>query len=374
MGKNIVQNIGRGNAVGLTEQKLEKLKPLFAKMTGTEREIILKERELASTTGQFVSTLFDIPLSDREKWRALDLETAKQTIVMAFRALGLETLEGKNLDPNLGLFGGGLRQRLRESENPMERALGRVAGRVSMLRSSPKPGNGELEPDEPDPVVIDPDEIEAERKKLEAERKAFEAERKKFEAERKRFEDDLAKAKRVPAFPEIPLNDPKRRQTNLRLKIADAPVKTYEKREISVRTSAGAIDPTTRLRKTYTNMDGQMVCQLCRDEMPFKFKRKQGIRKEHYFEAVEIFKEQYLPKELEAQYLALCPSCAAKYKNFVKNDEAAMNALRDAILNAEVEDGFEAPITLDQPAAIRFVATHLFDLQTILQAIRDEKG
>ena len=150
-------------------------------------------------------------------------------------------------------------------------------------------------------------------------------------------------------------------------------MKTYEKREISVRTSAGAIDPATRMRVTYTNSDGQMVCQICREEMPFKFKRKQGIREAHYFETVEIFTEQYLPRELEAQYLALCPSCAAKYKNFVKNNEAAMNALRDAILNAKVADGFEAPITLDEPAAIRFVATHLFDLQTILQAIRDEK-
>lgn len=53
-----------------------------------------------------------------------------------------------------------------------------------------------------------------------------------------------------------------------------------------MRTSGNGIDPATWLRNNYTNAAGQMICQICKDEMPFK--KRNG---EYYFEAVEIFND-----------------------------------------------------------------------------------
>jgi hypothetical protein len=43
--------------------------------------------------------------------------------------------------------------------------------------------------------------------------------------------------------------------------------------------------------------------------MPFR--KRDGVR---YFEKKELLSRKYLPKEREAQYLALCPLCTAKYE------------------------------------------------------------
>ena len=67
-----------------------------------------------------------------------------------------------------------------------------------------------------------------------------------------------------------------------------------------------------------------MVCQICKEEMPFR--KRDGA---HYFEKKEVLSIKFLPKEHEAQYLALCPLCAAKYDEFVKtNDEVRGGSVR----------------------------------------------
>jgi len=53
-----------------------------------------------------------------------------------------------------------------------------------------------------------------------------------------------------------------------------------------------------------------MVCQICKEEMPFK--KRDG---EYYFEAVEALCKTHLPKEHEAQWLALCPLALQNSKN-----------------------------------------------------------
>lgn len=166
--------------------------------------------------------------------------------------------------------------------------------------------------------------------------------------------------KSKPEFPKEPAADFERRTAKVAEQINDAPKKNYEKRERSVRTTRGAVEPSTWLKNKYTNDKGQMVCQICEYEMPFK--KRDG---EYYFEAVEAFDRDILPKEIETPYLALCPLCAAKYKVFVKNDEAAMEELKNRILGS---DDFEnIPIQLDKPASLRFVETHFLDLKTILE-------
>ncbi len=115
------------------------------------------------------------------------------------------------------------------------------------------------------------------------------------------------------------------------------------------------------LREQYTNDDGQMVCQICKKEMPFI--KRDG---EYYFEAVEAFSKDYFNRDHEAQFLALCPLCAAMYREFVKLDERLMEELRDAL---RISDEPEVSLILGElETSIRFVGSHFIDIKTILGA------
>lgn len=144
--------------------------------------------------------------------------------------------------------------------------------------------------------------------------------------------------------------------------------KQYETRARRIRLSNNKIkiEAYEQLRNEYTNDDGIMICQICKKEMPFK--RRNG---EYYFETVEIFKKEVFNKEHPSQYIALCPVCAAKYKEFVKNDEDAIELLKMDILTT---DSQEVQIYLgDEETTLRFVEKHLFDLQKILEISNDNE-
>ena len=163
-----------------------------------------------------------------------------------------------------------------------------------------------------------------------------------------------------PTFPEKTSNNPDRRQEKVKEQLDDASDKEYEERKRSVRISQGAVVPKIDLREQYTNDSGEMVCQICEKEMPFK--KRDG---EYYFEAVEALSKDYFPKEYEAQSIALCPLCAARYKEFVIRDEDAMTALHRVLKDS---DDREVPLQLGELAtSIRFVQTHRQDMKTILQ-------
>lgn len=185
----------------------------------------------------------------------------------------------------------------------------------------------------------------------------------------KNHADEFAKLKAAiasrdekPVFPTRVATNPERRKERLVEQLADAPNKEYEERERSVRTTRGTVDPSLWLREQYTNDRGQMVCQICKEEMPFR--KRDG---EHYFEAVEAFPREYFPLEHEAQFLALCPLCAAMYKELVKKDETSIADLRRALLEVDL---LEAPLHLgDVDTTIQFVETHCHDLKTILEEV-----
>ena len=135
----------------------------------------------------------------------------------------------------------------------------------------------------------------------------------------------------------------------------DAAKKTYEIRNRSVRTSAWNIraDIKVNLRELNTNEDGEMICQICGDEMPFK------VNGQYYFVAIQCISN--LSKEIPQNHLALCPNCAAKYRH-AKNDSDEQ--VKAAILATA---GSEVPVRLaDAPHTILFTKTHLADLQTAL--------
>ena len=147
-------------------------------------------------------------------------------------------------------------------------------------------------------------------------------------------------AKNKPEFPERPSRNPERREARLAEQRSNAPEKEYETRPRSVRTSRASIDPKTWLRNLYTNDSDQMVCQICKSEMPFR--KRDG---EHYFEAVEALSLEYFGKEQDAQFLALCPLCAAMYQEFVKCDEEQAAKLHHVLQNTEE---FEVPVKLGE--------------------------
>ena len=152
---------------------------------------------------------------------------------------------------------------------------------------------------------------------------------------------------------------PKRRAERLTIELSDAEEKQYEIRARSIRSTRSTIDPHTPLREQYTKFNN-MECQMCRQEMPFK-KRSSD---DDYFEAVEAFGKDYFPKEHEAQHLALCPECAAKYKEYVKKDRVARKSLYDLL-----KDSDEPEVRLElSDFAIRiwFDKKHWHDLKTVL--------
>ena len=168
--------------------------------------------------------------------------------------------------------------------------------------------------------------------------------------------------KEKPVFPTRTVANPERRQERLPEQLGTAPEKDYEQRERSVRTTRGTVDPGLWLRNQYTNEAGQMICQICEKEMPFRKRDR-----EYYFEAVEALSRDYFAKEYEAQFLALCPLCAAMYKEFVKQDEGAMETFKNALMNS---DKPEVSLQLGGlSTSVRFVESHWHDVRTILQEI-----
>lgn len=175
-----------------------------------------------------------------------------------------------------------------------------------------------------------------------------------------KWKADISAQKQKPAFPERASSNPERRRERLSEQLSNTPDKEYEKRDRSVRTSRGEVDPALWLRNQYKNDAGQMICQVCKEEMPFT--KRDG---EHYFEAVEALSRDHFSGEHEAQFLALCPLCAAMYKEFVKLDDGAMADLKSALMST---DDLEVPIHLGElDTSIRFVERHCHDVKTILK-------
>ncbi len=174
-----------------------------------------------------------------------------------------------------------------------------------------------------------------------------------------------------PDFPTSTVKNLELRKKRVLEQVSNAPEKVYEESERRERDTKNEIDQRTLLQKWYTNDSGEMICQICKEAMPFK-----KVDGEYYFEAVEAltirFKddnlpENHFPKEYEVQYLALCPECAARYKYFVrgvKEGIKVMEELRNQLINS---DNPTIPVRLGElETDIRFVEAHLHDLKAVL--------
>ena len=176
----------------------------------------------------------------------------------------------------------------------------------------------------------------------------------------KKAKEMIEQNKRKPSFPERPSTNAERRTQRAKRDAKDAPRKEYQDRSRSVRTSQATGDKGTYLKESYTNNDGKLVCQMCEHEMPFR--RRDG---QYYFESVQLFDD--LSGEHAAAHLALCPLCAAKYKEFVKRDSENASAVRASISSSEQ---LVVRVDLGQDMgmrSIRFVEKHLLDIQGVLE-------
>lgn len=165
------------------------------------------------------------------------------------------------------------------------------------------------------------------------------------------------------ALPARSAPNPERRGKGILEDKEGAPDRESVKRERSV--IAGTPDELASarayLRPMYTNVDGQLICQCCRLEMPFK------INGMHFFEAVKLVGT--LKQHLYRCRLALCPTCAAMYKHARETPDEELVGL---LANNCAEEG-AGSAELDVALAgkhykLWFVGTHMFDVKKLLSS------
>lgn len=122
--------------------------------------------------------------------------------------------------------------------------------------------------------------------------------------------------------------NPARRNEVIKKEFENAETQATAIKERTVRVTVDKKRAKAYLKSMYTDDRNYLRCQMCRDMMPFK--KKDG---EFYFEATQI--TQNMKKEFPAQYLCLCPNCAAEYSEWVIKEDGSKNFIQ-AILHQEV--------------------------------------
>ena len=129
-------------------------------------------------------------------------------------------------------------------------------------------------------------------------------------------------------------------------------------RSVSVGREEVKAEAEPYLREQYTNADGEMICQVCQDRLPFKL--DDGS---YYVEKVEFLPE--LQNRHYQNYLALCPNHAAMYQ--LANGSSDL--MEEMFMTM---DGNELEVILaQQNATIYFTGTHAADLRAVIAADQD---
>ena len=159
-------------------------------------------------------------------------------------------------------------------------------------------------------------------------------------------------------LPDSPVGNPERRAVLLAAQALDQPDKASRQslRTVAVDYAPVKIEASVYLETMYTNSGGQMICQACKCELPFKL-----ATGAYYFEAVEVSND--LPKRFREAFLALCPNHAAMYRHANAQDGEMGQLIAQAA-------GQEINIVLaGQAVALYFNQTHLADLKTCLKTL-----
>lgn len=141
----------------------------------------------------------------------------------------------------------------------------------------------------------------------------------------------------------------------------------YEDRKRSVR----IIDPEKALaepflRQVCVNEDGEILCQICRNHLPFKKQNGQ-----EYFEKIQLFPKSLIKKELKVNYIACCPVCAAKMKVYYSHNVEAQKTLFKQISYSQ-ESIVTFPVQLDKDSDITFAKRHIVALRKMIELSQKE--
>lgn len=172
----------------------------------------------------------------------------------------------------------------------------------------------------------------------------------------------IASQRQRAAQPEDSVTNPARRRKGILERRDNAPTRETITRERTIQpgVKAETVEARAYLRAKYRNVEGQVVCQCCHTEMPFK------VNGEHYFEAIQCVRG--LDHHYFENRLALCPTCAAMYQHARETND---QAVRSSIINKDASDTaafVEIPIRLaGRNLELRFVGTHWFDLKIVLK-------
>lgn len=163
-------------------------------------------------------------------------------------------------------------------------------------------------------------------------------------------------------LPERLVRNSELRQQRVGDEAARTPEKTFEQRQRSVQLGVAEAKAAAKvyLADQYTNSNGQMVCQACKGELPFKLPT--GA---YYFEAVEIVANA--PKRYREAYLALCPNHAAAYL-YANGQRNSMYDLVDTAVSNEIEIALGGDVT-----TLYFTQVHLADARACLNSDRSEE-
>lgn len=177
--------------------------------------------------------------------------------------------------------------------------------------------------------------------------------------ERQRLKDDSEHRLKT-ELPEHRPHNPDRRAERIAQEAADALERISEKRlrAVSIGREEVKIETDPYLREQYKTPEGEMICQICQDRLPFKL--DDGS---FYFEKVEFLPE--LQSRHYQNYLALCPNHGAMYQ-YANGSRDQMKERFMAVHGNELEI-----ILAQQSVKVYFTKTHIADLKTVIEV--DEK-
>lgn len=158
-------------------------------------------------------------------------------------------------------------------------------------------------------------------------------------------------------LPERPVRNADLRSARVGEQARLTPAKEAEVRARSVQlgVDAAKIESKQYLEDQYRDSRGDLICQVCKNKMPFKL--PSGA---FYFEAVEVVADA--KKRYREAYLALCPNHAAAYRHANAQKEAMQDLIATAAGN-EVRVELGSVVT-----TIYFTETHLTDVRACLLA------
>lgn len=181
------------------------------------------------------------------------------------------------------------------------------------------------------------------------------------EVEQRRVLEAALRQSEPVELPERPVRNPIR-QKRVVDEAKNTPDRQSEIRDRSVQLGVAEAKAAAKayLSDQYTNSQGKMVCQVCKDELPFKL--PSGT---YYFEAVEVVPES--PKRYREGFLALCPNHAAAY--------SYANAQRNQMLElVATSNGNEIEVALGgEVTTIYFTQMHLADAKACLSSRDNEE-